>query len=389
MRILLLCLLACGAPLLAADAPLRAIDPDDATGSAAAVVVDDVPIAQTTQLLPRGELAPAGQVESVFDELAGALRLARSGIDKIVRLNVYAANDEVIPLIHKGLAKRFPGKHKPAVTIVVGTPVKKGVVVSLDAVAVSGLAGGRGTGSKVFPPGHAAGREAPVAILAPGMVFYIAGQAERGKSLAESTRKTLASLDGTLTFLGCTRGEVAQVKAFVHPMKEIANVRKEIAAYFADLPIPPVTLVEWTATDSIEIEIVVANPHTRGKRSGAIDFLTPPGMKASPIYSRVSRINRGKRLYTSGITEVEKDGQAEVKAVFARLAGVLKKGGSDFGHLAKATYYVSTEEASKQLNVLRPDYYDPKRPPSASKAPVRGVGRKGSGLVLDMIAVVP
>jgi enamine deaminase RidA (YjgF/YER057c/UK114 family) len=112
-------------------------------------------------------------------------------------------------------------------------------------------------------------------------------------------------------------------------------------------------------------------------------------MTASPIFSRVARINHGKRVYTSGLTGAGKDGAAEVKDVFAQLGAILKKHGSDFRHLAKATYYVANDDVSKQLNLLRPDYYDPKRPPAASKAPVRGTGRKGSGLVLDMIAVVP
>jgi len=56
-------------------------------------------------------------------------------------------------------------------------------------------------------------------------------------------------------------------------------------------------------------------------------------------------------------------------------------------NLAKATYYVSTDATSKALNVLRPNYYDPKRPPAASKALVPGVGREGRTLTLDMIAV--
>jgi hypothetical protein len=52
-------------------------------------------------------------------------------------------------------------------------------------------------------------------------------------------------------------------------------------------------------------------------------------------------------------------------------------------HLAAA----STDEASRKLNELRPKYYDPKRPPAASKAMVTGVGADGKSVTLDMIAV--
>ena len=45
------------------------------------------------------------------------------------------------------------------------------------------------------------------------------------------------------------------------------------------------------------------------------------------------------------------------------------------------------EDASQQLNEVRPRYYDPKRPPAASKATVHGVGLKQRSITLDMIAV--
>ena len=39
-------------------------------------------------------------------------------------------------------------------------------------------------------------------------------------------------------------------------------------------------------------------------REGAgepIEYLTPPGLKASPVYSRVARVNDGKLIYLSGL----------------------------------------------------------------------------------------
>ena len=68
------------------------------------------------------------------------------------------------------------------------------------------------------------------------------------------------------------------------------------------------------------------------------------------------------------------------------LGKLLTASGSDFKHLVKATYYVSAEDASKALNESRPEYYEPQRPPAASKAVVKGVGRKGRTLTMDMIA---
>lgn len=70
-----------------------------------------------------------------------------------------------------------------------------------------------------------------------------------------------------------------------------------------------------------------------------------------------------------------------------KLPDILKASGSDMRHLAKATYYVSDNDASAKLNELRPKFYDPQRPPAASKAQVFGVGVADKSLTLDMIAV--
>jgi enamine deaminase RidA (YjgF/YER057c/UK114 family) len=208
-----------------------------------------------------------------------------------------------------------------------------------------------------------------------------------------------------LRFLERGPEHVVQVKAFVHPVGKREEVQREIVAFFGKVAVPPIVLVEWTFKDSIEIELVVAGAPARASRererpeasrerqrpeaTSAVDYLTPPGMTASPIYCRVCRINHGKRVYIGGLYGAGDTGAGQVKDIFAQLGALLKKTGSDFRHLAKATYYVSTDDASKQLNVLRPNYYDPKRPPAASKAPVRGVGQKGRGIAIDMIAVVP
>ena len=73
--------------------------------------------------------------------------------------------------------------------------------------------------------------------------------------------------------------------------------------------------------------------------------------------------------------------------MFVQLKGILSETGSDLGHLAKATYYVSDDEASNMLNQVRSNFLDPERAPAASKVTVHGVGRAGCTLTMDMIAV--
>jgi enamine deaminase RidA (YjgF/YER057c/UK114 family) len=108
-------------------------------------------------------------------------------------------------------------------------------------------------------------------------------------------------------------------------------------------------------------------------------------------------VNHASSVFVSGLNtpridsqpndlEPQANAEDEVKEAFTSLRRVLQTAGSDFKHLAKATYYVTNEAASRKLNDLRPSYYDPSRPPSASKATVAGVG-PGRTMAMDMIAV--
>jgi enamine deaminase RidA (YjgF/YER057c/UK114 family) len=120
-----------------------------------------------------------------------------------------------------------------------------------------------------------------------------------------------------------------------------------------------------------------------------LDYINPPGLASSKVFTRVVRVNRGGRVYCSALYGGEKDktGADQVNTIFGQLRAVLKLCGSDFDHLVKATYYCSTPDASNQLNVLRPKYLNPDRPPAASKAMVSGVGVPGKTVTVDMIAV--
>ena len=56
--------------------------------------------------------------------------------------------------------------------------------------------------------------------------------------------------------------------------------------------------------------------------------------------------------------------------------------------LVPSENYVSNDVHSAKLNEIRPKYYDPLRPPAASKAMVKEVGKPQAGVSIDMIGVV-
>ncbi len=367
---------------------MRCIGANALTGSSQAVVVENVPLVHTAQLFPRdaqgrfsSDENSAEQTNLLLDQLATAIVAAGGHADRVVKLNVYLAKLEAAAAVEAELAKRFSQECKPAISYVVTRLPHEGCLVAMDAVAVANST----AAPRVTLQLPTDSREAHSAIIPPGSRIYIAGQAEKGATLAEATRRTLESLRKTLQFLGRQDSDIVQIKSFLSPMKNVTEAQREVVAFFGDRPVPPTVWVEWTAP-LIEIELIVWGGEKR--TAPGVEFLTPPGMTASPVYSRVTRTNSDRLIYLSGLfARQPTDAASEVTDIFDQLESSLKQTGSDLRHLVKATYYCSTNDTSIKLNELRPKYYDPARPPSASKAMVNEVGRAGRGLTIDMIAV--
>ena len=466
------------APAAVANQALRRLNmPKDAVpglepespGQSAAVVVDDVPLIHTAQLLPildptdpalpatviQGDTA--AQIARVYERLDQVLRSAGSSSGHIVKLNVYVANAAVAAAVRADLSKRFSSA-PPAVCWVETTLPLADAVFAVDAVAAApanlnansgansganlnansgakaganlenrptgssgahaaaskplssdadsaagspasvptpsttGVAGLGVAGPGVAGPGVAIVKHA--AITPAGPRVYVAGQAEKG-DLRTATRKTLESLDATLKFLRLEWADVAQVKSFVTPMTAVRDAEDESRRFFAgrNVPVPPLVWVQWQSGLPIEIELVAAAGRSQPNAAKAtrppdVEFLTPPGMTTPTIYSRVTRTPAGPTIFVSGLYgSPQSSGGDQVERIFGQLKAVLAAADSDFEQLAKATYYVSDNDASAKLNELRPRYYNPRRPPAASKAQVAGVALPGATITLDMIAV--
>ncbi|MCP5553267.1 MAG: RidA family protein [Akkermansiaceae bacterium] len=340
-------------------------------------------LAAMLSLIPSLEAAPAGAPVvrvGAADPLLWTPQVLTSDLSRtlqpwneagrLVRLHVVVSDPAAAALAWQSLAESFPmGGNGPAITIV-ETALPEGARFAVDATLVP-------------RPGHA-----PVEgsrVLAPGPRLFVSGQAEKGDgTLAGATRATLQSLEKSLLHAGSNKERVVQVKAFFSPMGEAATVRNEVARFFGDQT-PPLVLTEW-GSPLIEIEVVASAPEAPAE-SPILEFLTPPGMTTPTVYCRMARVNRGGLLFLGGIYGEGINPETEVRFVLEQLKTRSEMSGSDLEHLIKATYYVSSDGTSKALNLLRPEYYDPLRPPAASKSSVTGVGLPGQAIVLDMIAV--
>ena len=372
------------------DPDLDYLDPQDSRGISTAVVVKHAALAHTAQVLPldeQGVLVGKGdaprQIDRVLEGLTLALHEAGSDLDRAVRIHVMAARPDVVDLVQQAFSRRFGGRAKPAATFVVGTLAHPDALVAMDAVAAAPAA----PSVRRFRSGSLPGvpGSSHVAVLPAGPAVFVSGQATTQGPLGEATRTTLEGLRETLSFLGLKDEHVVQIKAFLKPMSDLSQVEAAISTFYGGRNIPPVVFVEWTLDPPIEIELVAAGP-AKAEGPDALRFLNPPGVKPSPVYSRVTRVDRGRLIYISGLYG-SGDAQGQVRGIFSSLKEILGKAGSDLRHLAKATYYVSDGPTTDALGKLRLEYFDPERPPAASKAAVRNIGVQGKTITLDMIGV--
>lgn len=373
----------------------RSVQASAATGTAQAVVVGPGPLIHTAQVLPldeQGQLVGAGgpqdQVERAFENLQVALSAGGGSLDKVVKLNVYAADEQAATAVRQALPKIFSGDLKPAVCFVGGRLTHPQALVALDAVATTKIKGDgaavpRIRGARLWAR-HSISSHA--AVLPGNDRVYISGQAEKGDDPRQAARATLESLRKTLQFLELDLPQVVQVKSFLTPIASAAEVEEEIVRFFGDRPTPPLVFVEWRSNLPIEIELIAAGSR-QSPPPQRVEYLTPPGMPASPIFARVTRIWGEQVVFTSGLYGAGTTGEEQVRSIFETLKPLLAESGSDLKHLVKATYYVADDDTSAALGRLRPGYYDPQRPPAASKALVSSVAREGRSITLDMIAV--
>lgn len=371
---------------------------DAPPGMAQAVAVENLPLVYTRQLLPldaEGKLVGEGsaekQIEQVLANLRTVLDSTGSGLGNLVRLCVYADSPATADLVREQLSQLLDASVRPAITAVVTPLPDPKALVAIDAVAV---AAERGDSVALERCEAVAGDEdcADAAVMPSGGVVYLSGQPDKSP-LAEAAAKSLAALLKIVDQLELAPSQVVQLKVFVDSAASAEEVLSEVKQHFPDQLAPPVVFVEWIASAPVEIEMIVHMPLSAAAPADPVRYYTPPGVKASPTFSRVALVQTGRQIYISGLSaRASGDGEAQVRDVFDQLKQILTETGSDMQHLAKATYYVSDDDktegsASAMLNKLRPEFYDPERPPAASKVKVHGVGQSDRTLTMDMIAV--
>lgn len=377
----------------AAPSSIKYLPLDAPEGMSQAVIVQGVPLAHTRQLLPldaAGKLVGEGsadkQIEQALTNLETVLKDSGSGLDKLVRLNVYALAPTTVTRVRELLAKRLGPSVRPPITSVLTPLPHRGAMVALDAVAASSETGKTVTRKRCEAVAGDKNR-ADAAVLPTGGVAYLSGQPDDGDLTESGVVRSMSKLMRTLGHLKLSAEQVVQVKIFLRPMTSAEEVLREVETFFPNQTTPPVVFVEWLASVPVEIEMIAQLPLS-GSAAAKVEYFTPPEFRPSHTFSRAALVRTDRQIYIAGqYARTPSRGEPQAKLVFAQLQEILDKTGSDIRHLAKATYYVCDDDAARWVDRTRPLVFDPDRPPAASKLMVHGMGMPGRTMTIDMIAV--
>ena len=380
-----------------AGSSIEYVPMDAPAGMSQAVVVQGFPLVHTRQLLPldaKGK--PVGkdsidkQIQQVLDNLEAVLKDSGSGLNKLVRLNVYALAPPTVTRVRELLSKRLDPSVRPTITSVLTPLPHRDTLVALDAVAVAPDSGGKTVALNRCEA--VAGNKdcADAAVLPRGGVAYLSGQPEEGGVTELAVDRSMSKLMKTMGHLKLSPEQVVHIKVFLRPMTSADEVLRELKKFFPGRATPPVVFVEWLASVPIEIEMIAQLPLSgdAGEASENVEYFTPPEVRRSSIFSKVALVHTDRQIYISGqYAQVPSRGEPQAKCVFQQLQEILDKTGSDMRHLVKATYYVSDHDAARWIDRTRPKVFDPDRPPAASKLRVHAMGMEGRTMTVDMIAV--
>lgn len=377
----------------AAEPSIQYLPLDAPAGMSQAVIVPKMPLVYTRQLLPmdgEGKLVGEGsadkQIEQVLANLEAVLKDSGSGMNRLIRVNVYAMSNETASRVRELLDERLDDAVRPAITSVLTPLPHRGALVAVDAVAGAADAG-KAVVLKRCESLAGNDKCADAAVLPAGGIAYLSGHPEGFGLTTLPTTKSMTRLMKTLSQLNLAPKDVVQVKVFLNPVTSAEDVLREVQAFFPDQLTPPIVFVEWLAKLPVEIEMI-AQLSPSDKPAEPVVYFDPPEFRPDSTFSRVALMRADRQIYLSGLYASKPSrGEEQANLLFGHLADILKKTGSDMRHLVRATYYVSDDDAARWIDKTRPKIFDPVRPPAASKLMVHGVGLAGRTMTVDMIAV--
>ncbi len=127
-----------------------------------------------------------------------------------------------------------------------------------------------------------------------------------------------------------------------------------------------------------------------------IRFIQPATLSATPGYTHVVEVTRGRTIFISGQVALNavgelvspEDFRAQAQQVFDNLAAALAAVGTDFAHVVKLNMYVVDMAQLPILREVRDRYVNVAQPPASTLVEVRRLAREDFLLEIEAVAHV-
>jgi len=130
-----------------------------------------------------------------------------------------------------------------------------------------------------------------------------------------------------------------------------------------------------------------------------VQYLRPPSLFASPMFSQVTTVVRGKLIFVSGQVSWDDKGKvvhagdlrAQTRQTFENVKTALAAAGATFDNVLKFTIYVVNLDRAKWKIVgeERAKYINPERAPASTMVGVPGLVLEDLLVEVEAIAVIP
>jgi 2-iminobutanoate/2-iminopropanoate deaminase len=207
----------------------------------------------------------------------------------------------------------------------------------------------QGQGRQVFPTG---GNLPFSAAVKAGGFIYVAGTLAQEGDIRAQTKTVLDNIGQTLTKAGSSLANVAAVHVYVKNAADVAGMTEVWRQYWPKDAPARTTIVADLVQPAALVEMSMVAVPNGGERV----VVNPSGWSTANPYSYA--IRSGDTLFLSGMISrdtksnqpIEGDMTAQVKAIMANAAELLKAAGFGFEHVVTSRVYITDVAKFQEMN---------------------------------------
>ncbi|MGB9605393.1 MAG: RidA family protein, partial [Bryobacteraceae bacterium] len=182
---------------------------------------------------------------------------------------------------------------------------------------------------------------------------------------------------------GAGEEDVLRVSCFIASFDDWGHLRGQIARAF---PRAAWNLLQPQRAPTRALVECEAVARLRTPPAAPLQFLNPPGLPQSQLYSQIALVGPGPVVLT-GAQLGFRDSEEDARLAFQRLGRTLQEAGASFQGVAMSHIYPLSAAVGERLRRIRSEFYDRQAPPASTMLPFEGLPSLDASFGVDVIAV--